>query len=107
VSPLTTVTSAVASAASSGARISATGNPARCAVHFAPSVDARKAASSAARRRDSAASAEEFEAAVRRPACGEMIKETFFNGGLTVGGRNQESTGSAWWAGSAQLNSFW
>jgi hypothetical protein len=29
--------------------------------------------------------------------------ETLFNGGLTVGGRDQESTGFAWWAGNARL----
>jgi photosystem II CP43 chlorophyll apoprotein len=29
--------------------------------------------------------------------------ETLFNGALTVGGRDQESTGFAWWAGNARL----
>ena len=29
--------------------------------------------------------------------------ETLFNGTLTVGGRDQESTGFAWWAGNARL----
>ena len=30
--------------------------------------------------------------------------ETLFNGTLTVGGRDQESTGFAWWAGNARSN---
>ena len=29
--------------------------------------------------------------------------ETLFNGSLVVGGRDQESTGFAWWAGNARL----
>jgi len=29
--------------------------------------------------------------------------ETLFNGTLTVGGRDQESTGFAWWSGNARL----
>jgi len=29
--------------------------------------------------------------------------ETLYNGTLTVGGRDQESTGFAWWAGNARL----
>ena len=29
--------------------------------------------------------------------------ETLFNGTLTIGGRDQESTGFAWWAGNARL----
>jgi photosystem II CP43 chlorophyll apoprotein len=29
--------------------------------------------------------------------------ETLFNGSISVGGRNQESTGFAWWAGNARL----
>jgi photosystem II CP43 chlorophyll apoprotein len=29
--------------------------------------------------------------------------ETLFNGTLTVGGRDQETTGFAWWAGNARL----
>ena len=29
--------------------------------------------------------------------------ETLFNGSLSVGGRDQESTGFAWWAGNARL----
>ena len=29
--------------------------------------------------------------------------ETLFNGSLSIGGRDQESTGFAWWAGNARL----
>jgi len=29
--------------------------------------------------------------------------ETLFNGNLTVGGRDQETTGFAWWSGNARL----
>ena len=29
--------------------------------------------------------------------------ETLFNGSISVGGRNQESTGFSWWAGNARL----
>jgi len=29
--------------------------------------------------------------------------ETLFNGKLNIGGRDQESTGFAWWAGNARL----
>lgn len=29
--------------------------------------------------------------------------ETLFNGKLAIGGRDQESTGFAWWAGNARL----
>ena len=29
--------------------------------------------------------------------------ETLFNSSLSVGGRDQESTGFAWWAGNARL----
>jgi hypothetical protein len=29
--------------------------------------------------------------------------ETLFNGKLTIGGRDQESTGFAWWSGNARL----
>ena len=29
--------------------------------------------------------------------------ETLFNGSLLIGGRDQESTGFAWWAGNARL----
>ena len=32
--------------------------------------------------------------------------ETLFNGTLDVGGRDQESTGFAWWAGNARLTNF-
>jgi len=31
------------------------------------------------------------------------LMETLFNGTLTVGGRDQESTGFAWWSGNARL----
>jgi len=34
---------------------------------------------------------------------GEIFMETLFNGTLTVGGRDQESTGFAWWSGNARL----
>ena len=33
----------------------------------------------------------------------EKIVETLFNGNLVVGGRDQESTGFAWWSGNARL----
>jgi len=29
--------------------------------------------------------------------------ETLFNGKLTIGGRDQESTGFAWWSGNSRL----
>ena len=29
--------------------------------------------------------------------------ETLFNGSLSISGRDQESTGFAWWAGNARL----
>jgi photosystem II CP43 chlorophyll apoprotein len=33
----------------------------------------------------------------------EVHVETLFNGSLSVGSRDQESTGFAWWSGNARL----
>jgi photosystem II CP43 chlorophyll apoprotein len=33
----------------------------------------------------------------------EVLLETLFNGSLSVGSRDQESTGFAWWSGNARL----